>query len=105
MGRTPRRTRNWIWVLLCPALVAGLTVAASRADAQLPANTTPLDGLLGRMVVDPNTAHVFVSLRDSLRDFGEVVVLDFDGHLVKRISGEDGARGLAIVGSSLYVVA
>jgi hypothetical protein len=78
-----------------------VALGAAPAAAQLPVNATPLPGTFSHMVVDAATSHVFVSITSS----GKIVVLNFDGDVVETISGESGARGLAVVGSHLYVVA
>jgi hypothetical protein len=87
--------------------LTGTTVAAvggftpQPAGAQMADHATALPGLMDTMVVDAATSHVFVSLYDT----GEVDVLDLDGTLVRRLTGEPGARGLALQGNKLYVVA
>ena len=53
----------------------------------------------GRILVDPATSHIFVSSPSS----SEVIVLDFNGNIVKTITGEAGAYGMALNGSTLYV--
>src|SRR5262249_32088058 len=92
--------RCWPAILFAVA-VAGWGLVPSHAGAQMTGNNTPLPGLMGAMVVDPATAHVFVSLYDA----SEVVVLDFDGNIVTQITGLAGARGLAVVGNHVYVAA
>ena len=85
---------------LASLLVAGLVFVPAGAQATVTATSTTLPGTLGAMVVDAATSHVFVSLTDT----SKIAVLDFTGKIVKTISGESGASGLALVGSDLYVV-
>jgi hypothetical protein len=88
-------------VILFVVAIAGWGLVPSHAGAQMTETPTPLPGLMGAMVVDPATSHVFVSLYDA----SEVVVLDFDGNIVGTIPGLAGARGLAVVGNHVYVAA
>ncbi|HEX4491054.1 MAG TPA: choice-of-anchor D domain-containing protein [Acidimicrobiia bacterium] len=81
------------------AAVGGITPAP--AGAQMTDHATALPGLMRFEVVDAASKHVFVSLYDT----SKVAVLDFSGNLVHTISGEAGARGLAVVGTTLYVAA
>ncbi len=89
-----------VTVAMSASLIA-VVLGSGTAYAQLPATSTALPGLLYKMVVDDATGRVFVSLYDT----SKIAVLDFDGNLVTTITGEAGARGLALVGSHLYVVA
>src|SRR2546430_2209948 len=96
------------------SLVGSLPAGASSADARAHATSaspatraTQLAGptnlgvtSFGRILVDPATAHVFVSSPGS----SEIFVLDYNGTVVKTITGEAGAWGMALSGSTLYVV-
>ncbi len=88
-------------VLAICVATAALGIVVGPASAQLPSSATVLPGRMDKMVVDSATGHVFVSLYDT----SKIAVLDFDGNLLDTITGEAGARGLALVGSHLYVAA
>jgi len=109
-GRRRRPSATW---LLVP-LVAGSAIAALPAGAlastaphyqpgrPLASAAAPTDlgvSNFGRILVDPATSHVFVSSPGS----GAVVVADFNGNIVKTITGEAGADAMALSGSTLYV--
>src|ERR1700694_3158075 len=53
----------------------------------------------GRILVDAANSHVFVSSPGG----SSIVVLDYTGTIVKTITGEAGAYGMAINGNTLYV--
>jgi len=55
---------------------------------------------LGRIVVDPATNHVFVT---GAASDSAIVVRNEDGSAVKSITGESGAGGMVLDGSTLYV--
>ncbi len=87
-------------------LVVGL--AASVALGSLPLLVLPAAASgptslgvtsFGRILVDPATSHTFVSSPGS----SDIFVLDFNGNIVKTITGEAGADAMAIVGNTLYV--
>jgi hypothetical protein len=81
------------------AAVGGFSPAP--AGAQMKDKATTLPGIMRFELVDPASKHVFVSLYDT----GKLAVFDFSGNLVHTISGEAGARGMAVVGGTLYVAA
>ena len=86
------------WSLLLFAILALLTVPPAHAG-----NATVLPFLgFGDMAVDSTTEHVFIS---SGVGGSSVAVLDFDGNLVKTITGQQGATGLAVdeTSGTLYV--
>jgi len=77
-------------------------LSAAKPATKALAATGPINlGVMGfsRILVDPATSHIFVS---SPTD-SSIVVLDFSGAIVKIITGEAGASGMAIRGSTLYV--
>src|SRR2546430_11828689 len=95
------------------SLVGSLPAGASSADARAHATSaspatraTQLAGptnlgvtSFGRILVDPATAHVFVSSPGS----SEIFVLDYNGTVVKTITGEAGAWGMGPRGTTPYV--
>ncbi|MDQ1522069.1 MAG: hypothetical protein QOI55_3142 [Actinomycetota bacterium] len=102
---TTRGEHKGLAALVCVALIAlAVFVPTSAAHADDPVQqlaATPLPGVMDAMVVDAATGHIFVSLPGA----SSVAVLDNDGTLVQTIAGEAGARGLALIGDHLYVVA
>src|SRR5262245_55204532 len=76
-------------------------ITATPAGAQMADHAVTLPGAMDDMVVDAASSHVFVSVPSA----SAVVVLDFDGDMVGTITGEAGARGLALLDGHLYVVA
>ena len=79
--------------------VAASSARASKATvAAAPTNLGVTS--FGRILVDPATSHVFVSSPGS----SEIFVLDYNGTVLKTITGEAGAWGMALSGSTLYVV-
>ena len=109
------RAGGWIattLAMLAVAVGASLPVAASSPTSQVAPPvataapravvTTPINlGVLsfGRILVDPPTSHIFVSAPNE----SSIVVLDYSGRIIKTITGEAGASGMAIRGSTLYV--
>ena len=94
-GRTIGRA---ITLLMTLAIAAG-----SNLPATLQARATGPTSLgvtsFGRILVDAATSHVFVSSPGS----SSIIVLDYSGTIVKTITGEAGAYGMALSGSTLYV--
>jgi hypothetical protein len=86
----------YVLVLCLAALLAGSSSAA-RADTstQLPFSASA-QGQPAWIVVDPVGQHVFVSAGGE----SSVVVLDYDGTIVKTISVPDGASGMALDAST-----
>jgi hypothetical protein len=76
--------------LLCATVLLIGPAAAARADSttQLPFTGSPL-----WLAVDPIGQHVFVSGGPGT---SSIVVLDFDGNIVKTITGEGGASQMAV---------
>jgi len=94
-------------VFLAPAGALPVTAsdsAPATRTAQSAAVAAPPTNLgtttFGRIVVDAATSHIFVSSPGS----SEILVLDFNGAIVKTITGLAGAWGMALSGSTLYVV-
>jgi PKD domain len=89
--------RRRLTVLLICAL-ALLVGAVSPTRADLPATELPFSSP-GGIAVDPVGQHVFVSGGSS------IAVLDFQGNIVKTITGEDGASQMALDSAThtLYV--
>lgn len=84
--------------LIAAAFLAFLGFGGSAA-ASVPGTALPLHGL-GRIVVDPATNHVFVT---GAASDSAIVVRNEDGSAVKSITGESGAGGMVLDGSTLYV--
>src|SRR4051794_1917972 len=99
-GASRRRRGRGVLALAVLGALVGSALLTAPAAATLPTTATVLPGVMGAMVVDAATSHVFVSLPAA----GKVAVLDFDGKLVATITGEAGARGLALDANHLYVV-
>jgi hypothetical protein len=68
-----------------------------RATAAAPVSLGPIS--FGRILVDPATSHIFISAPNE----SSIVVLDYSGTILKTITGEAGASGMAIRGNTLYV--
>ena len=88
-----------ITLLAALAMAAGnLSVpGATRAFASGPTSLGVTS--FGRILVDAANSHVFVSSPGS----SSIIVLDYTGAIVKTITGEAGAYGMALSGSTLYV--
>jgi len=84
--------------LPCAAVLLLLAVTGSAA-ADVSSTTLPLQGY-GRMLVDAAHGHVFITggASDST-----ILVWNVDGSAAGSITGESGARGMALNGSTLYV--
>jgi hypothetical protein len=93
-GRTIGRA---ITLLATVAMAAGTLPTSLQARAAGPTSLGVTS--FGRILVDAATSHVFVSSPAS----SSIVVLDYTGTIVKTITGEAGAYGMALSGSTLYV--
>ena len=83
--------------------ISAAAASTQRAAAATSGLATPTDlgtRSFGRIIVDPATSHIFVSSPGD----SQVVVLDYNGAIVKTITNEAGAFGMALSGSTLYVV-
>src|SRR5215471_3122137 len=94
------RTRNRLAVLLlCVVLLFAGSVRAAQADTVTP---LPFYKAGTWLAVDPVGQHVFVS---DGPDTSSILVLDYNGNIVKTINGEDGASEMALDSAThtLYV--
>src|SRR5438270_3155359 len=85
-------------ILYVPQVDPAPIAAASQAPVVASSVVLPVQNF-GRVLVDPSHSHVFVSSPAS----NEIVVLDFDGNVVKQIQGEAGADAMVVDGTTLYV--
>jgi hypothetical protein len=77
----------------CLVVVLSGATSISRASTAVSGTSLPFTSGSSWLAVDPVNHHVFVS---GGAGNTSVVVLDFDGNIVKTITGESGASGLAI---------
>jgi hypothetical protein len=95
------RSLKWRGVAAAAVIAAGLGLAAVNAGpasgVSQPIDLGPIG--FGSIAVDSAHGHVFVSGPTA----NVVDVFDETGSLVKSFSSEDGATGMVIVGSTLYV--
>src|SRR5205823_8160254 len=83
--------------------ISAAAASTQRAAAATSAIATPTDlgtKSFGRIIVDPATSHIFVSSPGD----SQVVVLDYNGAIVKTITTEAGAFGMALSGRTRYGV-
>jgi len=81
-------------------LAPGALGASATATTVSKASTVELGSIgFGSMIVDDKHHHVFVSGSKA----NEVIVTDFNGTIVKTLTNEGGATGMAINRSTLYV--
>src|SRR4051812_8107035 len=84
-------------------VVAAMLAAVGTGGLAKPAQASgPTDlGIVdyARIVIDPATSHIFISSPSS----NSVVVTDLSGNLVTTITGEAGAGGMVVVGTTVYV--
>jgi hypothetical protein len=92
-GRTIRRAITLLGTLAIAAGSASSLPAAAAGPTSLGVTS------FGRILVDAATSHIFVSSPGS----SSIIVLDYTGTIVKTITGEAGAYGMALSGSTLYV--
>src|SRR5207302_7815084 len=85
-------------ILYVPRVDPAPIAAASQAPVVASSVVLPVQNF-GRVLVDSSHSHVFVSSPAS----NEIVVLDFDGNVVKQIQGEAGADAMVVDGTTLYV--
>jgi hypothetical protein len=87
--------------LIVPLVAAMLFSIAGggAADASIPGTTLALSGL-GRMLVDPSSGQLFVTGNSS---DSTVLARNADGSAAGSISGESGASGMVLDGTTLYV--
>ena len=85
-------------VALVGAPLVGLQGRVQAAGVVSPPVTLPVNDF-GDMVLDTANQHVFVSSPSS----NEVVVLDYDGNVVKIIGGLSGPDAMVVSGSTVYV--
>lgn len=81
-------------------VVAGMVLHAATAFAAASPNPTTVElgsSSIGAIAVDDANQHVFLSVS------GEIDVYDFNGNLVKTITGLNGADTMVVHGSTLYV--
>src|SRR3989442_3223391 len=101
-----------ITLLATIAMAAGSTMPVAAAGTTKTSKPSPLTprsvtagptslGItsFGRILVDAANSHVFVSSYGN----SQIVVLDYSGTIVKTITGEAGAYGMALSGGTLYV--
>jgi len=109
LGRV-RDPKGWVPLLLAAAI--GFAAASFALPAAAVASSAPADqwhvvghpvqlpGSAWQVLVDQKDKEVFVSCPDS----GTVSVFNFGAKLIKNIKGISGAEGMAVNGSTLYVV-
>ncbi|MDQ6617127.1 MAG: Ig-like domain-containing protein [Actinomycetota bacterium] len=104
-GGKKYRSGSWVLPLLIALLGPLQFTARAAADVRSPQNSSrpvvvPLGAIgFGSIVVDSVRGHVFVSGPVA----NVVEVFDEAGHLVKVIPSQYGARGMVIVGPTMYV--
>ena len=84
-----------------PAPHLGVVAAASATGVTHTTRTLSLQAL-GDIAIDPTHQHVFITGNPNLTN-DSILVTDYSGAEVTTISGESGAAGMVVDGSTLYV--
>ena len=95
---TPRWWRTLMMAVVAVVLAGACSAARAPVAHAATPETLPVTSF-SDMVVDADHSHIFISASAN----NEILVLDYQGNLVKTISGEPGANGMVLDGSTLYV--